>query len=492
MKLLARLALVSILLSLSASGAIASDVISVPVAAARASSLAVVLRPVDAGSKYLAAEFSRDLIHLLGAGSRLMVAPRGRVLQWEASSVPPAHIGRALSVPAILVGTLQANSETFRLQVELVDVASEKILWSTTLEENLADGSGVPAQIVQSVGLSLAKEFGAPSTARFPQLLPVRRDAWLHYMQARRALDAFTGPSLLEAVREFEQAIQLDPDSVASHAGLATAHLALGYNFENPRVHFEQARRSVNEALRRDATLAEAIIADGALKYFLEWDWDGAARIAREAARLDPSAVETYACFLHGAETTGHFDEALQQVANAHASHPASMVIRSELGCAAYYAGKIGESARDCRLALTDDPENPFLLWGVARALAQAGEFDAAAAELEKAQSKPGGDWTGIVAEFAYVRARQKRGSDALALIEQLQTRAKSEYVDPYLFAMAYVGLGDEAEVFRQLDAAAAVKSTWISSLPVDPKFAALRVDPRFKRLLTVLKLSAG
>jgi len=224
----------------------------------------------------------------------------------------------------------------------------------------------------------------------------------------------------------------------------------------------------------------------------LEWDWAGAARGAQDAARLDPSVVETYACFLHGAETTGHLDEALEQVATAHACHPASMVIRSELGCAAYYAGKIGEAARAGRAALNDDPENPLLLWGVARALAQAGELEAAAAELEKAQSKPGGDWTGIVAEFAYVRARQNRAHDARALIGQLEARAKSEYVDPYLFAIAHAGLGDAAEVFRQLDAAATVKSTWISSLPVDPKFAAWRGDPRFKRLLTMLKLSAG
>ena len=86
---------------------------------------------------------------------------------------------------------------------------------------------------------------------------------------------------------------------------------------------------------------------------------------------------------------------------------------------------------------------------------------------------------------------REDRRPDALQLIEQLRGRAKSEFVDPYLLAMAYSGLGDADEVFRQLDLAVANRSSWIPSLPVDPKFASLRGDPRYGKLLALLKLPA-
>jgi hypothetical protein len=61
--------------------------------------------------------------------------------------------------------------------------------------------------------------------------------------------------------------------------------------------------------------------------------------------------------------------------------------------------------------------------------------------------------------------------------------------VDPYFFAIAHAGLGETDEVFRQLADAARRRSSWITSLPVDPKFAYLRADPRYLGLLKTLKL---
>ena len=73
--------------------------------------------------------------------------------------------------------------------------------------------------------------------------------------------------------------------------------------------------------------------------------------------------------------------------------------------------------------------------------------------------------------------------------IAELKARAGREYVDPYLLAIAHVGIDETDEVFRQLERAAHVRSSWIPSLPVDPKFAHLRGDPRYLALRTLLKL---
>ena len=54
---------------------------------------------------------------------------------------------------------------------------------------------------------------------------------------------------------------------------------------------------------------------------------------------------------------------------------------------------------------------------------------------------------------------------------------------------MAFAGLGEAVDVFRHLEQAATDRSTWIPSLPLDPKFYALRSDPRYKTLVQALKL---
>jgi hypothetical protein len=70
-----------------------------------------------------------------------------------------------------------------------------------------------------------------------------------------------------------------------------------------------------------------------------------------------------------------------------------------------------------------------------------------------------------------------------------MRAREKTEYVDAYLFAMAYAGLGEATEVCRQLEQAADNDSTWIPNVALDPKFAALKSEPRFRSLLRTLSL---
>ena len=149
------------------------------------------------------------------------------------------------------------------------------------------------------------------------------------------------------------------------------------------------------------------------------------------------------------------------------------MAIRAELSCGAYYAGKFAEAERESRQALTVDPESPLLYWSLARALAQQGKLDSGPCNIDDC---PDQTWvaTGPVSllRTAYLYGRQNRRADALRVIAQLREREKTEYVDAYLYAMAYAGLSDTAEVCRYLEDAAQNDSTWIPSVAVDPKFA--------------------
>jgi predicted Zn-dependent protease len=211
----------------------------------------------------------------------------------------------------------------------------------------------------------------------------------------------------------------------------------------------------------------------------------------KQAVLLDASKLENHACYLHCLETVGRVDEALQVVRTAAEKHPSSIMIQSELGCANYYAGRFAEAETYWRDTLKRDPDNAYLRWGLARTLAQHEKLPEAARELEIAQAKPGGEWAAILSEIAYVHGRESRSADALRVIDDLRVRATREFVDPYFFAVAHVGLGETDEVFRQLALAARARSSWIPSLPVDPKFAGLRADPRFLGLLATLKLPA-
>jgi serine/threonine-protein kinase len=454
--------------------------------------IAVLFRPANAESKYIATEFSRNFIHSLGRLPGLTVAPRGAVLKWENASAAADDAGKALGVPVIFFGTVQQSAETFRLEAELINVRSGAPLWRKTFQDPLAAAPGAQVQIVRMIATTLGIELSEANRAEMRRPLTTDPEAWLHYLHARQHNETLSEAKLLQAVGELELALAKDPEFAEAYAALANAHLDLGYTYRNPAVHLSKAKAYVAEALKRDETLVEAIIVKGAVSYFFDWDWAAAERAVKQAVLLDPSALENHACYLHSLETTGRAGEAIAAVRLASAHYPSSIAIQSELGCSTYYAGKFQDAAVYSNQVRKNDPQNPYLDWGFARALAQLGRYEEAIDVLTAAQRKPDGDWTAILSELAYVRGRENRRDDALLAIQQLRARSKTEFVDPYLFAMAYAGIGDKDEVFRNLELAASVRSSWIPSLPVEPKFAALRMEPRFQQVLATLKLPAS
>ncbi|MEO7598237.1 MAG: protein kinase [Opitutus sp.] len=480
----AALAMIAILL---AAAAIVTTVMRRPALPAPRS-LAVVFKSGNPESHYLTTEFSRNLIHALGTLPGVNVAPRGEILKWEQGTARPEDVGRAIGVPVVLTGTLRQSGDEVELQAELIDVASHSALWSRTLKEKMSAAAELQHLMVRIVATKLGIELSAKNRHELRRLLTTDPEAWTHYLRARQHRDTFSEPEMLAAVDEFEQAIAHDPKFAQAYAGLAGAHFELGYTFRDPMVHLPKAKHYVKEALKLDETLVEAIITDGVVKFFYDWDWTAAGEAVRRAVLLDPSELENHACYLHSLESVGRADEAIKMVQLAFARHPRSIAIQCELGCAAYYAGSYELAVSSWRDALKSDPENAYIHWGLGRALAQQGKYAEAADIFAAGQTKPGGDWTGITTEIAYVRGREHRREDALALVAQLRSRMKTEFVDPYLFAMAYAGLDEADEVFRYLGLAVKGRSGWIPSLPVDPKFAGLRSDPRYAPLLASLK----
>ncbi len=177
------------------------------------------------------------------------------------------------------------------------------------------------------------------------------------------------------------------------------------------------------------------------------------------------------------------------------------MALRSELGCAAYYAGQFEQSAQFYLNVKADAPENVGVYWGLGRAYNQLGDHDEAIKQLEIGKTKLGGDWDGLIAELAYGYAKRGDTGTALKLLRELEQRElDGAYVDPYAIAMIHVALRESAmneldktehtkKTFERLIQACNIKSPWLPSLIVAPKFASLRDHEEFQRILNdVLK----
>jgi uncharacterized protein YfaS (alpha-2-macroglobulin family) len=88
------------------------------------------------------------------------------------------------------------------------------------------------------------------------------------------------------------------------------------------------------------------------------------------------------------------------------------------------------------------------------------------------------------LAQVAVAYASMGRRTEALQIVDQLQTTSANRYVSPYGLAQIYAVLKDKEQTFKWLQASYDGRAVWMSYLAVDPVFDGYRSDQRFQDLL--------
>ncbi len=450
-------------------------------------SFGVIVRAGDGNSKTLAKRYSQDLNHFLNQLSSVRALERSRTLQWEASTEPPADIQNALGASAVILATVRELND---FQLDVVLAVGGTSVWHHVFTNTMNDWSAIRSQIGREAMLAANVPLTSRDREQLRRPLTTNQLAQSAYFRGLRSVDALDEAAIKEAVAEFRQAILLDPRFPEAYAGVAYGYINLAYNFTDPHPHLAKAREAINQAAAIDSSLPQVRIIDGILKYFYEWDWEGARLALDDALRLDVSAVEANACYLHILDVFGRPEDALEKVRHAVAIYPQSLGIKSELSCASYYAGRFDQAISYAHDMIKDDPENAFNYFSLARALAQKGKSDEALDAIRIGKTKTPKNYFALEGEAACIEAQRGRTNEAREILGAL--KARTEFVDPYVIALVHATLGETNEVFQFLEKAYAHRSSSIPSLGVEVKFAKFRSDPRFRELLSRLKMPIG
>ena len=111
------------------------------------------------------------------------------------------------------------------------------------------------------------------------------------------------------------------------------------------------------------------------------------------------------------------------------------------------------------------------------------GKYEDAIIEMNKAIALAGRRPV-YVAGLGYIHALSGKTAEAHKMLEELMSRAKTEYVSSYDIAFVYAGLGNREKAFASLEKAVQARDLDIVSLKVDLYWDGLRDDARFADLL--------
>ena len=316
-------------------------------------------------------------------------------------------------------------------------------------------------------------------------------DAERAYVEGRYHWSRRSEEGLKQAIASFRRAVAADSDFAAAYSGLADCYATLGYlSHLSPADTFPAARGYAEMALERDPSLAEPYTSLGYVKFYFDWDWEGAEAAFGEALTRDPDWAVAHQWYSFLLLAAGRRVEALREIMIAREREPLSMAVNTDLGFHYYYTGQYVEAVKQLTSVLAMQADfAPAHLW-LGRSYQELGEYDAALKAFRSVETVTP-EWPVVIAARGSVEGAAGCTAKAATTLTQLNELSQRRFVTPYGIALVEAGLGRKDAAFATLEAAFAERSHWLMWLRLDPRWRDMRSDARFARLITRLHYPA-
>jgi tetratricopeptide (TPR) repeat protein len=392
-----------------------------------------------------------------------------------------------LDVEAILYTRLIRNGAFCNLRVEMVRNRDSTHLQSWHYSGTVAQLSSIREQMEADVfnywrGGAAARRGEIGGTAD-----PV---AYELYLRARYHTQQRDPNAMLEAQKEYREAINRDPGFAKAYSGLALAM----FISSDARADQDQAERLALKAARLAPNLADAHAVLGNLYFLDDWRFKEGVRELRRAIALDPSEPSYRVWLALSVGNLGRFQEALSQIDVAEADDPYwPEIYQNEvvLGMDSHQPARM-TAASDMLLRIK--PESPSSYDARARVDWVLGRYAKAIADWRQ---------VGVIEEDPARIALEDRGLEALRksgprayarlrLDSLLRNRNSDASTDGFIAAEWYAYAGDREGCLQELTRLVDLRSEDAIDILVNPAYAPLHQDLRFQKLAAKLGLSAA
>jgi len=266
----------------------------------------------DQQENYFADGVTDALITELAQIGELRVISRTSVMVYKGAKKPLPQIAKELGVDAVVEGSVQRSGDKVRINAELIQASSDRLLWAKSYERDLRDILTLQSAIAKAIVDEVEVKVTPQEQARLARSHSVNPEAHEAYLAGRFYWNKRTAEGLTKSIAYFEQAIANDPGYALAYAGLADSYHALP-ELTTVAVGeaLPKARTAALKALELDESLAEAHSALGTIKEDYDWDWTGAEEQYNRAIELNPGNSVARSFYSNLLLEEGRFPEAL-------------------------------------------------------------------------------------------------------------------------------------------------------------------------------------
>ena len=427
-----------------------------------------------------------ELLTRLSRFAELKVISRTSVMHYRDTEKTIPEIARELSVATILEGGVQRSGNQVRINVQLIDARTDEHLWAEIYDRELSAENlfTIQSEISTAIADALKATLSPEERSQAYDLPTSDLDAYNHYLRGRQWMAARGKEDLENALAEFEQAVEIDPDFALAWVGIGDSiHLLFEIGAVDRIEHQEIHGQAVENAMALNDRLGEAYTS---LAFYYgdlrEFEKEKTALL--KAIQLNPNYAQAYlwyANILRGAERAenrlsllykaaqldplssivhlniatelhnlGREKDARQRLHQLSQMDPDFADTYSVLGGLDAESGHLASAIQLFRRAMRLDPGNGRTMDNASTIYLALADFDAVADLGEDMDEHLGpGSWQRAILDFNVFTA-QSKWQDAIEMMDEMppQARALPAVLWGYMYINMLAGDYEEAREY--------------------------------------------
>ncbi|MBS0580085.1 MAG: TIR domain-containing protein [Proteobacteria bacterium] len=263
----------------------------------------------DPETDYFSDGLTEELTTRLSLVSEIELVSRWASKQLKERKHDTRAISTELGARYIVGGSVRRFQDSFRINVQLVDVTTNRQIWANTYKGKLDDIFDIQEQVAQQIVEALKLKLSFSEKVSLTKRQTIDAHAYDLYLKGQDYLYRLTKRSVEYAIQLFEKAVELDARYAAAYAAASIAYGQLYQYFARDEANRARAQELSFKALMYDNNLPDAYTAM-ALSYFIWGKLEEAGESARKAIEMDPDGFVAHWTLGRIHFTNGQFEQA--------------------------------------------------------------------------------------------------------------------------------------------------------------------------------------